>query len=472
MVKPYSPHRPHPKQEAFLRLDAEEALFGGSTGGGKSDALISAALQHVDIPGYSAALFRRTKEDLNKPGNILDRARTWFAGTAAKWEGEIHGFRFPTYSSIPGATIHFGYAQTKQEIIDRYQGTELQFIGVDELTQWQEDAYSYLFSRLRRRIDLPVPTRMRAGSNPGGRGADWVRLRFVEHAKHVTTGITAQEYIKMRNRGETLPEPAVFESPPSSEAVEMARLLGRRAQGAYFVPSFKEDNPGLQLAEYSANLMRLTAQDRQQLEKGDWWATGGGKFFQRGWFLFADEPPKGLLTVRYWDLAATKAEPKKDPDWTAGVRGGVNRNAAGGHMVFFTHATRCRENPGPTENFVKQTATEDGRSVKIYIEQEPGSAGKNNTHNYASKVLVGHTVHGFPKTGSKQSYWSPLSADAHNGMVTLIRGQWNEEFLNELCALTDDDSHAHDDYADAAAGVRSVLLDQRALERLRKWGNR
>lgn len=469
MVKPYSPHQPSAKQAAFLKLDVEEALFGGSAGGGKSDALISAALQHVDVPGYSAALFRRTKEDLNRPGSILDRARTWFGGTAAKWDDKVHGFRFPSYSATPGATIHFGYAQTKAEIVDRYQGTEFHYIGVDELTQWQEDAYSYLFSRLRRIVGFPVPTRMRAGSNPGGRGGEWVRTRFVENARHVGTGLTVRDWLKMRARDEQLPDPPYFESPPSHEAVELALEMKRQPQGSYFVPAFKEDNPGLNLAEYRANLLRLTSQDRQQLEKGDWWASMGGKFFQRDWFEFCDEVPAKMQTIRYWDLAATKAEKGKDPDWTAGVRAGVVRNAMGGHMLYITHATRIRENPGPTENFIRQVAKEDGRPVAIHIEQEPGSAGKNNTHNYASKVLPGFTVNGFPKTGSKMSFWSPLSADASNKMVTLVRGPWNDAFIKELCDLTDDDSHAHDDYADAAGGARSILLDESALQKLRRW---
>lgn len=483
VTKPFSPHRASRKQDFFLRLVAEEALYGGAAGGGKSDALLHAALQYVDIPGYSAALFRRTKEDLNKPGSILDRARTWFAGTAAKWDGEVHGYRFPSYSSVPGATIHFGYAQTKQEIIDRYQSTEFQYIGVDELTQWIEDAYTYLFSRLRRRTDIPCPTRMRGGTNPGGRGAEWVRRRFVEHARHVPTGLLAREYIKMRNRimgaqlrgevsGEELPEPPYFESPPSSEAEQLAKETGRPAQGAFFVPAFREDNPGLNLAEYRANMMRMSATDRAQLEKGDWWATTGGAFFQPEWFppeRILDAAPKLWRRCRYWDLAATKPKKGRDPDWTAGVSGGLHRTETGETQIIITNARRTREDPGGVEAFIRQAAKDDGRQVPIYIEQEPGSAGKNNTHNYATKVLPGWQVHGFPKTGPKAEYWTPLSADAKNAMVYLVNGPWNDEFIAELCGLTKDDSHAHDDYADAAGGLRAVLFDETGLEALRNW---
>lgn len=59
----WCPHEPFEKQRAFLLLDCLEAGYGGAAGGGKSDALLMAALQRVDVPGYAAILFRRTYSD-------------------------------------------------------------------------------------------------------------------------------------------------------------------------------------------------------------------------------------------------------------------------------------------------------------------------------------------------------------------------------------------------------------------------
>lgn len=455
-VKPYSPHPPSAKQKAFLQLDVEEAFYGGAAGGGKSDALIHGALQYVDVPGYSAGLFRRTKEDLNKPGNILDRARTWFAGTAAKWDTGIHGFRFPS-----GATIHFGYATSRQEVEDRYQGTEFHYVGVDELPQWLEEVYRYLFSRLRRLKGFPVPIRMRAAGNPGGRGGEWVRKRFVEFGRHVTTGITAREYIDLRRRGERLPDPPYFESPPSSEALAVARITGRKPQGAYFVPAFASDNPGLDLKEYLVQLARLDPATRQQLEHGDWWVVTGGAFFKPDWFVdrILDVAPAGLRTIRYWDLAGTKKKPGKDPDWSASCRMGLQRLKDGARKAIITDVTAVQEDPGGVEVHVKGVALKDGRMVPIWMEEEPGSAGKANTFNYGSRVLFGYQVHGHRKTGPKPEYWKALSSVARHGNLWLVKGPWNESFIEQLCALTDDDSHAHDDMADAASGALDRLLD-------------
>ena len=56
----YIPYEPTPKQRAFLLMnDVKEVLYGGSAGGGKSVAQLMAALQFVDIPGYSAILLER-----------------------------------------------------------------------------------------------------------------------------------------------------------------------------------------------------------------------------------------------------------------------------------------------------------------------------------------------------------------------------------------------------------------------------
>lgn len=476
VVKPYSPTTPSPKQEVFLRLEGEEVFYGGATGGGKTDALIMAALQYVDVPGYSAGLFRQTEEDLYAPKSIGDRAKNWFAGTAAKWDAKGKVFRFPTYSSQPGATIHLGYGRTIDELARRYQGPDFQYVGCEELGQWQEPNYLYLFSRLRRTKNLPVPLRMRSAGNPGGVGGDWVRRRFIENALHIATGIDVKEWLRRRKAGEKLPDPPVFRSPPSAQAVSVAKQFNRVAQGAYFIPAYAVDNPGLDVAEYMQALAKLDAATRAQLEHGDWWAAGGGDFFKEDWFKLYVEPedvPPRLKWIRCWDLAATEPhEGNLDPDYTAGVKMATEHRADGSNMVWIGHVTRFRKEPGDVEKEIKAIATSDGKKVEIHIEEEGGAGGKNTTNNYASKVLFGWMVHGERKTGSKEAFWKPLAADAKNGLVTLVRGPWTTEFIAELCQLRADESHAHDDQADAAGLARSLLLEPDALQKIRRWKNR
>ena len=170
----YIPHKPTVKQAAFLLLPHIEALFGGEPGGGKSDALLMAALQYVDIPGYAAILFRRTFQDLALPGALMDRAKEWLSGTDARWNEQLKTWSFPS-----GATLSFGYLEIESHKY-RYQGAEFQFVGFDETSQFKETQYRYLFSRLRRLTGSTVPLRMRGATNPPTTSdGQWVKERFV-----------------------------------------------------------------------------------------------------------------------------------------------------------------------------------------------------------------------------------------------------------------------------------------------------
>src|SRR6476469_1941519 len=174
----YIPHKPSPKQAAFLLYDGLEAFYGGAAAGGKSDALLMGALQYVDQPNYAAMIFRRTYSDLSLPGALMDRARSWLTGTDAKYERETHTWSFPS-----GAKLSFGYVQTPGDKW-RYQSSELQYIAFDEITDFpDDDAYVFMFSRLRRLEGSDIPLRVRSASNPVGIGASWVKERFVEPAE-------------------------------------------------------------------------------------------------------------------------------------------------------------------------------------------------------------------------------------------------------------------------------------------------
>lgn len=224
----WCPQRPHPKQSTFLGLDCLEALFGGAAGPGKSSALLMAALEHVDKQGYSALILRRTFADLSLPGAIMDRSHEWLRGTRATWNGLDKRWTFPS-----GASLTFGYLDTEKDRY-RYQSAEFQFIGFDEATQFPENWYRYLLSRLRRVAGSNVPLRARLGSNPGGIGHAWVHRRFVES---------------------TSPE--------------------RR-----FVPAVLTDNPHLDVDEYRKSLAQLDETTRRQLEDGVWVQDSSGLVYR------------------------------------------------------------------------------------------------------------------------------------------------------------------------------------------------
>lgn len=171
----YSPQLPHPKQLTFLKLKCKEALFGGSVGPGKSSALLMAALQYVHRPKYSAVIIRNTMKNLSQPGGLIPRSIDWMIGKA-DYNATEHKWTFPS-----GATLVFSYLSTYKDM-ENFQSSEYQYVAFDELTQFPEEYYRYLFSRLRQTLDVDVPERVRAATNPGGSYGDWVRARFVPQA--------------------------------------------------------------------------------------------------------------------------------------------------------------------------------------------------------------------------------------------------------------------------------------------------
>ena len=222
----YIPHKPTPKQSAFLLLPHIEAFYGGQPGGGKSDALLMAALQYVDIPNYAAILFRRTYKDLALPGALMDRAHGWLQGTDAKWDEQDKRWTFPS-----GATLSFGYLENEKDKY-RYQSAEFQFVGFDETSQFYETQYTYLFSRLRRLAGSVVPLRQRSASNPPtSADGQWVKKRFVLH----------------------------------------------RTAKRPFIPSGLDDNPYLDKEEYLKSLDNLDDATRNALF--DWFASVEGLVF-------------------------------------------------------------------------------------------------------------------------------------------------------------------------------------------------
>jgi hypothetical protein len=156
----YIKKTPTDRQLAFLCSGADELLYGGAAGGGKSDALLMAALMYVDVPGYNALLLRREFVHLTKADGLIQRSKEWLAGTGAVYRVQEKKWIFPS-----GATLEFGYL-SRYDDVSQFQSAQYQFIGFDELTHFGELEYLYMFSRLRRVEGHPVPLRMYSATNP------------------------------------------------------------------------------------------------------------------------------------------------------------------------------------------------------------------------------------------------------------------------------------------------------------------
>lgn len=397
---------PYPKQEHFLMLDEREVFYGGAGFGGKSFALLMAALQFVDIPGYNALLIRRTFKELNKPEALLDLAHKWLAQTDARWRGDKNRYEFPS-----GATLTFGYMEHEG---DKYQytGVNWQFIGFDEVTQFTESQYSFLFGWLRKTADNPVPLRLRSASNPIGPGRLWAKERFVDPTA----------------RGDP------------------------NAPG--FVPATIRDNLSADEAEYMKSVEHMDPITKAQILAGDWEAQTEGTF-RRHWFPIKDAISAGLRLVRYWDLAATEAAPGKDPSWTVGALVGSDAG-----LYYICDIKRDRLTPRNVEKLIEQTAKTDGQAVKIRMEQEPGSSGVG-VIDYYTKLLAGYDFKGDKVTGPKEIRVNALACQAEAKNVFLLVAFWNKEFLDEIQVFP---GGGHDDQVIAASGAFNELVGRPQID--------
>lgn len=399
----YIPYKPHPKQMVFLLLPHEEVFFGGSVGGGKSGAIFMAALQYVDIPDYRALILRRTFAQLSKSGALIDESMQWLAGTDAKWRATDKYWQFPS-----GARIDFGYLQHENDKYN-YLSSQYHFTAFDQVEQFTQTQYEYMFSRQRKKKNSAIPLRMRSTGNPGGVGHEWVKRYFVD------------------------PKTADHQSRP-------------------FIPSRLTDNPSIDSESYLKGLAHLDPITRRQLVDGDWSARHGGSLFKREYIIYADSNRLPSRIVRGWDLAATVSETSKR---TSGTRMARTMN----ETYVIEHNLSGKWTPAERDRMILETAKQDGKSVTIIIEIEPGSGGIAQ-YDALVKMLAGFRVVPGKLTGDKAVRAGPMATQWENGNVSIIRGPWNQEFIDEYEAFTGTKNDGYVDRIDSGSLAFNWLADQ------------
>jgi phage terminase large subunit-like protein len=288
-----------PRQAEFLCYEGREALYGGAAGGGKSVALLVAALQYIDQPGYTALLLRRTYKQLAKSDSILSKAKEWLLPLKSKgvrYNGDEYKFTFPG-----GQTLEFGHMDT-ENAKHNYQGGAWAFVGADEATQFTGPMLAYPRTRQRRPAGSPIPIRWRGGSNPGGVGHEYVKARYVKAADGTCPATPERQ----------------------------------------FFPATIDDNPNLDREDYVRQLLDagVDVVTLEQLLKGNWDAVPGGRFLRdyflhrwtrRGDYLNLQRPGENQVrTPVIWDLRRfmtvdPAASAKNTSDWTVAGHWGATR---------------------------------------------------------------------------------------------------------------------------------------------------
>jgi len=185
-----------------------------------------------------------------------------------KWSERKMQWQHPS-----GGKLWMSYLDRDEDVM-RYQGLSFSYIAWDELTQWPTPfAYNYMRSRLRTAAaDLPVF--MRATTNPGGPGHQWVRKMFI-----VPSPPGKSFYATDVETGQTL-------TYPKGHSREGQPLFKRK-----FISARLADNPYLaESGDYETMLLSLPEHQRKQLLEGNWDIAEGAAFSEFNRAIHVVEP--------------------------------------------------------------------------------------------------------------------------------------------------------------------------------------
>lgn len=435
--------RPQPgSQERSLGTSADISVYGGAAGAGKTFSLLMEPLRHIDNPRFGAVIFRRTYPQITNEGGLWDTSAEIYPLCGGIPKSATAEWIFPS-----GAKVKFAHMQYED---DRFQwdGAQIPFIGFDQLESFSFRQFFYMLSRNRSTCGV-VPY-IRATCNPDP--DHWLR-HFMAWWIDEKTGLPIMARSGVIRWFVILNNETHWADTKEELTVRFGKTT--RPKSFTFIPGNIRDNQILltQNPEYLANLQALPQVDMERLLGGNWNVREtAGTILKRIWFEIVEAAPALVDHIRYWDRAGTEAKKATaKTSWTAGCR--MGKDAKG--VYYITGMERFQGHPLEVELSLKNTATQDGRGVRIGIEQDPAQAGKMEAL-YQVRNLAGYNVMVNPVRESKGARVKPFSAQAKAGNVKLVRGQWNEDFLREAENF-DGTEDCVSDQIDACSGAFLLL---------------
>ncbi len=241
---------PHHKQWELIDCGADIAIYGGAAGGGKSFALLAEPICRGlhEVPGFYGIIFRRTSKQVTEAGALWDQASKIYPYVGGVAHVGALEYRFPS-----GAKIGFRHIEHEQDK-HNYAGSEICYLGFDELYHFTESQFLFLTSRNRSVCGVRPYIRATTNPDPG-----WLRDFIAPWVHDEYEGERAQSgqvlwQVRVKGKIKYVPEGS-----PDAKSVTFirARLTDN--------PSIFEDDPG-----YEATLKALPPVERARLLEGDW----------------------------------------------------------------------------------------------------------------------------------------------------------------------------------------------------------
>lgn len=272
-------------QESFIHSEADIAIYGGAAGGGKSWALLYESMRYADVQGYGAVIFRRTSPQIRNEGGLWDESQQMFIDRGGVPAESTLTWKFPAQKTKI-RFCHLEYDKTRHD----WQGSQIPFIGFDELTHFTEKQFFYMLSR--NRSTCGVRPYIRATTNPSS--SSWVR-QLIDWWIDPKTGLAIKSrsgviryFIRLAGKlhfawnveelREQFGDDVLYQDIDGEKYPNFKSIT--------FINASIADNKILMKADpaYIANLMALPMVERQQLLEGNWNAEPEGDIFKSAHF--------------------------------------------------------------------------------------------------------------------------------------------------------------------------------------------
>ena len=185
----------HKAQSLAMTAPAEEILYGGAAGGGKSHLIRTALITYcLAVKGLQCFLFRRTYPELKMnhmegAGSFPEMLQPLVEAKDPETGRQLCRIVDKDILFHNGSRIKLRHLQHARELTN-YQGAEIHVLAMDEATHFTDAEYRYLRGRMRV-VGLKIPEglpwafpRALLGTNPGGIGHHWAKGGFVNHGPY------------------------------------------------------------------------------------------------------------------------------------------------------------------------------------------------------------------------------------------------------------------------------------------------
>lgn len=377
---------------------------------------------------------------------MWDVARKMYAPFKPKFREDMMVASFPS-----GAVIQFKTCAADRDI-SNFDGGQYSLVVFDEAQWHSQEQIMYLLSRIRS--EAKGPHKLVCTCNPH---PDSFLLKFTNWYLDQDTGIPIDEKSGTTRYFAQYRGDLVF----GDSVEELKDKYGDVNPMSYtFISANIYSNPVLMERDpsYVRRLENLKRSERDRLLYGSWYAREtASKYFKREWLSFVDYPElNAVKRVRCWDLAGSVvSEVNRDPDYTCSVL--MSRTKEGVYTI--EDAYRFRALSGDVINEIVKTSLRDGvDEVQVVIPLEIGPGRSWSQHLMRTLAENGIASKFAQVSGhrGKIQRFLPFCSLAESGSVRILRGDWNEWYLNELEAF-DGGRKGHDDAVDGTSDCVNVL---------------